>query len=279
MASVIGSQTINQSRILELDASPLAAPTPGVLIGDICIVDGVTGIWQKTGTGDSDFVRIDAWTAFASQAAAAGTLTLTADSDGVLVFTGATAGQVVQLPDATTLINGFTYYLFNDCTQPISIKNSASTTILAVPIGARATILLANNSSAVGSWTFAVTYALGAVPAHAPTHISTGTDPISVATQAVTGLMSTSDKIKIDTLSLKAGIVTAGSFSGNPKKYTVTFTTPFADNNYAVAFSGGEGRVIIPESKASTGFDINTQANQSLVGIVSWTVIYQGEVV
>ena len=317
MANIVGTITINQSRFFELDGSPLASATPGVQIGDFCIVDGSTGIWQKTGPGDSEFVRIDAWTAFVSQATTAGTLVLTADSNSVMVFTGATSGQIVQFPDTTTLIKGFQYYIFNDSTQVISVKDSASGLIYNINAGSRTFFVLTDNSTAAGSWTFDVTLPAGGVSAHAFTHLpDTGSDPLTigtpttigtanaagtansfpradhvhnhgaqtapthhaVVTQTDNGFMSSGDKTKLDTLVAKAGIVSAGSFSGNPKLATVTFTSPFVDNNYAINLTGIEGRVWIPLSVSAGGFTINTQANAAVSNNVYWVAIHQGEI-
>lgn len=317
MANIVGTITINQSRFFELDGSPLASTTTGVQIGDFCIVDGTTGIWQKTGPGDSEFVRIDAWTAFVSQATAAGTLVLTADSNSVMVFTGSTSGQIVQFPDTTTLIKGFQYYIFNDSTQVISAKDSTNSLIYNINAGSRTFFILVDNSTAEGTWTFDVTLPDGGVSPHAFTHLpDTGSDPLTIgtpssvgtsnsigasnsfprsdhvhnhgsqttpthhaaATQSANGFMSSGDKTKLDNLVAKAGIVSAGSFTGNPKLATVTFTTPFVDNNYAINLTGLEGRVWIPLSISASGFTINTQAGAAISNNVYWVAIHQGEI-
>lgn len=78
----------------------------------------------------------------------------------------------------------------------------------------------------------------------------------------------------------KSGRVTAGLFSGNPKKFALNFTTPFPDNNYEVSLgSSADARVLTYESKLATGFTINTNANQALVGEVSWAAAYDDETV
>lgn len=75
----------------------------------------------------------------------------------------------------------------------------------------------------------------------------------------------------------KTGTVTAGSFTGTPKKYTVTFTTPYATTNYVISLTGSDNRVFTYESKSTTGFIINTNANTALTGNVDWTTISIGE--
>lgn len=75
----------------------------------------------------------------------------------------------------------------------------------------------------------------------------------------------------------KAGVVTAGTFSGNPKKATVTFTEAFQDTNYAIVIVGIDARSWTYESKAAGSFVINTNANTALTGEVSWAALYNGE--
>ena len=75
----------------------------------------------------------------------------------------------------------------------------------------------------------------------------------------------------------KAGIVTAGTFSGNPKKATVTFAAAFPAATYAIAITGIDGRSWVFESVTASGFVINSQANTALTGDVHWSAQYQGE--
>lgn len=77
--------------------------------------------------------------------------------------------------------------------------------------------------------------------------------------------------------SYKAGLVPATSFSGNPKAAAVVFVSPFSDNNYVIEITGQDGRSWIYQSKATTGFTINAQANKALTGEVSWFATRVGE--
>jgi hypothetical protein len=69
---------------------------------------------------------------------------------------------------------------------------------------------------------------------------------------------------------IKAGTVTAVTFSGNPKKAAVTFGTAFPTTSYAISIKGVDNRGWTYESKATTGFTINSNANAALTGEVSW---------
>lgn len=76
----------------------------------------------------------------------------------------------------------------------------------------------------------------------------------------------------------KNGSVTGSTFSGNPKKATVTFTTPFTSNNYAITITGGVARTWNIESKTASGFTINSNANTAFAtSNVFWNANEIGE--
>lgn len=78
-------------------------------------------------------------------------------------------------------------------------------------------------------------------------------------------------------LATKSGVVTAATFSGNPKKATVTFSSAFADANYSVAITGGDADTITYESKIAASFDINLNTNPAPIVDVVWVAIKHGE--
>lgn len=81
-----------------------------------------------------------------------------------------------------------------------------------------------------------------------------------------------------NTLKQKNGSVTGTTFAGNPKKATVTFATPFADNNYAVTITGEISRSWSIESKTASGFKINANANAAFTSSnVFWMAGQIGE--
>ncbi len=79
-----------------------------------------------------------------------------------------------------------------------------------------------------------------------------------------------SGNLLIPLIPQKAGTVTSGSFSGNPKKTTITFSTAFADANFSVSVIGIDSRSWSVESVSSSGFTINANANSALSGNVYW---------
>ena len=75
----------------------------------------------------------------------------------------------------------------------------------------------------------------------------------------------------------KSGTVSAVSFAGTPKKYSVVFSAAYADALYAVVLSGIESRNFRYESKTAAGFTINTNADTAPASEVSWITIPEGE--
>jgi hypothetical protein len=89
---------------------------------------------------------------FTSVAASGSTITLTVASTPVYLVTGS-GGQVIQLPNATTLPNG-TIFSFNNnqSSGAITVNNNSGTLIVSVPSGAYVTVVLLSNATAAGSW-------------------------------------------------------------------------------------------------------------------------------
>lgn len=103
----------------------------------------------------------------------------------------------------------------------------------------------------------------------------------AVATTTDNGFMSSTDKTKLDniggTRAIKSGVITAGSFTGNPKKATLTFGTAFGSANYSISIVGGDGRVWSTESQVAASIVINANSNTALTQSVLWIAIDHGE--
>jgi hypothetical protein len=78
-------------------------------------------------------------------------------------------------------------------------------------------------------------------------------------------------------LATKAGAVINSSFTGNPKKATVTFSTAFPNTNYAITITGEDARSWTIESKAVGSFVIDTNSNTNLGGTTYWIATAYGE--
>ena len=82
----------------------------------------------------------------------AGTVVLTATSTCHQAFIGTVAGQIIQLPDATTLTNGWTYFIWNDSIHSIYLKDNGSNAVLTIPGKFNCIASLKDNSTSNGYW-------------------------------------------------------------------------------------------------------------------------------
>ena len=78
-------------------------------------------------------------------------------------------------------------------------------------------------------------------------------------------------------LTTKSNVVTSGTFTGSPRKAAITFTSAFANTNYAITITGDDARSWTIESKATTGFTINSNSSQAITGNTYWHAIAYGE--
>jgi hypothetical protein len=69
---------------------------------------------------------------------------------------------------------------------------------------------------------------------------------------------------------IKASASSAASFTGTPLMAQVSFSAYFADTNYAVTVTGEDPRAWSIQTKASTGFVINSNSSVALTGPVYW---------
>lgn len=117
---------------------------------------------------------------------------------------------------------------------------------------------------------------------HAHGNLGGGTTHAAV-TQLVNGYMSAADKVKLDGISaariLKSGVILAASFTGTPKKATVTFGTTFPNTNYSFVILGGDGRTWTYESKLAGSIVVNSGANAAITANVMWIAIDHGETI
>jgi hypothetical protein len=136
-------------------------PTSGAvaLAGTLAVANGGTGVTASSGANSvtlrdaSNNITANAYFNGFTSVAASGTLiTLTVASTPVYLVTGS-GGQVIQLPDATTLPLG-TIFSFNNnqSSGAISVNNHSSTLVVSIPSGGYVTVALLANGIAAGTW-------------------------------------------------------------------------------------------------------------------------------
>ena len=140
--------------------TPSTATTGAVTVaGTLAVANGGTGV--TTSSGASSVVLRDAnnnitanayFNGFTTITASASAITLTIGSAPVQFVTGS-GGQVIQLPNATTLPLG-TIFSFNNnqSSGAITVNNNSNTLVVSVPSGAYVTVVLTANGTSAGSW-------------------------------------------------------------------------------------------------------------------------------
>jgi len=91
---------------------------------------------------------------FSTITASGTTVTLTIASPESFVINGS-GGQVIKLPDATTLSNG-TDFLFNNnqSSGTVTVQNNSATTVCTLQSGSYIIVTLLSNSTAAGTWDY-----------------------------------------------------------------------------------------------------------------------------
>jgi hypothetical protein len=121
----------------------------------------LTSLGYSTATTASTLAQRDAnanlnantiFKGFTSVAASGSLITLTAASTPIYLITGS-GGQIIKLPDATTLPNGAIFsFNNNQSSGAITVNNNSNTLVASIPSGGYVTIVLNDNSIAAGSW-------------------------------------------------------------------------------------------------------------------------------
>ena len=113
---------------------------------------GYTGATADLNLGAYNLITNNVFTGFTSVAASVTLITLTVSSTPYYNVTGS-GGQIIKLPDATTLQNGATFtFNNNQSSGAITVNNNSNTLISSIPSGGYVTITLLSNSIAAGSW-------------------------------------------------------------------------------------------------------------------------------
>jgi hypothetical protein len=138
------------------------SPTSGnwqrmALYSDIPSTSGFvpyTGATANVNLGAKTLAANTFYSGFSSVAASGTQITLTVISIPNYIITGS-GGQVIKLPDATTLPNG-TIFTFNNnqSSGAISVNNNSNTLVASIPSGGYTSLVLNNNSTAAGSWDY-----------------------------------------------------------------------------------------------------------------------------
>jgi hypothetical protein len=129
------------------------------LAGTLAVANGGTGLTSSSGANSvalrdaSNNITANVYFNGFTSVAASGTLiTLTVASTPVYLVTGS-GGQIIKLPDATTLPLGAIFsFNNNQSSGAITVNNNSSTLVVSVPSGGYTTVVLIANGTAAGTW-------------------------------------------------------------------------------------------------------------------------------
>jgi hypothetical protein len=144
---------------LTTSGGPVTTSGTITLAGTLAVANGGTGVTSSSGA--NSVVLRDAngnittnclFESFTSQAASGTTIVLTAASAQNFQITGS-GGQIIRLPNATTLPNGALFtFNNNQSSGAITVQNNSSTTVATINSGGYVTVTLLDNTTAAGSW-------------------------------------------------------------------------------------------------------------------------------
>jgi hypothetical protein len=129
------------------------------LAGTLAVANGGTGVTSSSGANsvvlrDSNAnITVNClFEGYSTVAASGTTIVLTASSAQNYQITGS-GGQIIRLPNATTLPNGALFtFNNNQSSGAITVQNNSSTTVATINSGGYVTVVLLDNTLAAGSW-------------------------------------------------------------------------------------------------------------------------------
>jgi hypothetical protein len=169
-SAVTASTTIPTSALSGSFVSTFSAGTTGLtpntntagavtLGGTLAVANGGTGVTSSSGANSVVLRDANAnisvnclFEGYSTVAASGTTIVLTASSAQNYQITGS-GGQVIRLPNATTMPNGALFtFNNNQSSGAITVQNNSSTTVATINSGGYVTIVLLDNTLAAGSW-------------------------------------------------------------------------------------------------------------------------------
>jgi hypothetical protein len=129
--------------------------------GTLPVANGGTGVTSSSGANsvvlrdsNSNATVNNLFEGFTIVTASGTTVTLTVASVENFVINGS-GGQIIKLPDATTLSNG-TDFIFNNnqSSGTVTVQNNSATTVCTLQSGSYIIVTLLSNSTAAGTWDY-----------------------------------------------------------------------------------------------------------------------------
>jgi hypothetical protein len=197
------------------------------------VSSGGTGVTSSSGASsvvlrdsNGNITANSLFQGFQSISASGSQVTLLAASAPNILVTGS-GGQVIQLPNATTLSNNATFtFNNNQSAGAITVNNNSGTQVVSVPSGGFVTVILDSNAIAAGAWDY---------HASAPSSVSWSTNTLSYS-----------------------GAITNATWNGS--------TVGVSYGGTGTTTSTGSGSVVLNTSPNITGLTVGVSASVSAAG-------------
>ena len=159
--NVISNGSIVVGNSTSISATGNGSITATAFSGILPVANGGTGVTSSSGANsvvlrdsNSNASINNLFEGFTIVTASGTTVTLTVASTPNFVINGS-GGQIIKLPDATTLPNG-TDFIFNNnqSSGTVTIQNNSATTVCTLQSGSYIVVTLLSNSTAAGTWDY-----------------------------------------------------------------------------------------------------------------------------
>jgi hypothetical protein len=159
-AGIKGTITVNELDILEVTGDPALSGGTVASAGSLAIADDGY-IYQKFGSGATEWLKIanesilqfHRFSPYPEFTTVANTTTQwTSLSKFLQYFEGTTSGQIIKLPNASTLQEGWSYKIWNSSSTSVTFQNFSSTQVCKVSPNGWTYISLRDNSTTAGAW-------------------------------------------------------------------------------------------------------------------------------
>jgi hypothetical protein len=236
--------------------------------------DGTTGTRVKSSgvtiNDNNNISSNNVLEGYTTTATAAGTTTLTEASTYMQFFTGSTT-QNVDLPVATTLVNGQSWWITNNSTGAVTVRTSGGNTLLVVAAGTEAQVICINTAGGTGTASWKYTYTAHVIASAKKLTVNntmsfsaaddTGvyTFPTGTKTLVATDVATLSSLTSVGTIGTgtwQGGIIssTYGGTGVNNGGRTLTLNT----NSGTIAFSAASKTVTFAKTLTFDGTDSTT---------------------